>query len=508
VKPGTVIEYRYTHESTDYFSLYSFKFQEEIPVMRCTFRVEFPEYFDYKFVTGGDFHNIIYRYERRKISFGSSFMDGFEGSWTGSNIPAFREEPFSTGSEDYYSQIGFELSKINIPGYYFEDVSPTYPKLSELLMKRTDFGGYLSQSSAVKKKAEEIKAQGGSETEILRRIFTYISEYMMWNGSSHFTSTESMSKIYKEARGNSADINLMLLAMLRIAGLQADPVIFSTRENGMVNPVFAIIQRFNNVAVVASADGKQYIIDATDPLRPFNMLPLECLNGEGWLVRNSGGSWVDLTNGEHYSQAIDLDLALDENGVMTGKSTAIYESYDAWQVRKLCSLFGTETYRDYVQSDRSNLKISDLHLENLGNLEEPVIEKITFTIPDASHTNQTIIYLNPVVSDRVESNEFYADERISMIDLACCSVRKYSCTITIPDGWKVAELPQSVRLNLDGGGAVFSYDIKAEGRTIKLESEISFTTTTYFPEKYNSIRNFYSSIIRKQSEVVILTKEI
>ena len=59
-------------------------------------------------------------------------------------MPAYREEPFSTGSEDYYARLGFELSKIDIPGYYFEDVSPTYPKLSEKLLERTDFGGYLS----------------------------------------------------------------------------------------------------------------------------------------------------------------------------------------------------------------------------------------------------------------------------------------------------------------------------------------------------------------------------
>ena len=118
------------------------------------------------------------------------------------------------------------------------------------------------------------------------------------------------------------------------------------------------------------------------------------------------------------------------------------------------------------------------------------------------------MYLNPVVDGRTESNEFYAGERLSVIDLTCPAARKYSCSIRIPDGWTVAELPQSVNLRLDGGGGVFTYHISAEGGTIKLDSEISFSTVTFLPERYETIRNFWSAIISKQAEVVILKKEI
>jgi hypothetical protein len=508
VRPGTVIEYRYTLESPDYFSLYTLEFQHDIPVRRCNFQVDFPGYFEYKFVPGGDLSGIRYKGGQRQILFENRSVEGFTGTWTGNNIPAYREEPFSTGSEDFYARLGFELSKINIPGYYFEDISPTYPNLSEKLLERTDFGGYIAKNAVVRKKAEALKAGGGSETDLLRRIYSFLSEYMMWNGYSDFTSSAAMSKIFEDARGNAADINLMLLSMLRTAGIQADPVILSTREHGLVNPLFAIIRKFNHVVVSASADGKSYIIDATDPLRPFNMLPEECLNGQGWLVDLRGGSWVDLSNGEQHSEVVALEMELDEMGALTGKAHNIYESYDAWIVRKICSLQGTEAYRDYMQSVNSQWKISDLQLENLEALETPVIEKISLTIPDASDKADGIMYLNPFLCGRMESNDFYAEERISGIDLACPSVKKYRCTITIPEGWTVAELPLSINLRMDGGGAGFICNFTADGRKVKVDSEITFSTVTYLPERYLSIRKFYSEIIRKQSEVIILKKEI
>ena len=506
--PVQLIEYRYTLESPDYFSLYTLDFQHEIPVRRCNFQVEFPGYFEYKFIPGGDLSGIRYKSGQRLILFGNSTVEGFTGSWTGNNIPAYREEPFSTGSEDYYARLGFELSKINMPGYYFKEISPTYPRLSEKLMERTDFGEYIAKAGVVRSKAAELKAEGGSETDILRRIYSFISEFMMWTGYSDFTASAAMSKIFKDARGNAADINLMLLSMLRTAGIQADPVILSTREHGLVNPLFAVIRKFNHVVVSASADGKRYLIDATDPVRPFNMLPEECLNGQGWLVGLRDGSWVDMSNGEHHSEVVVLEMELDEMGALTGKADNIYESYDAWMVRKICSLQGVEAYRDYMQSVNSQWKISDLQLENLDDIEIPVIEKIRLTIPDASDQGNGIMYLNPFLCGRMESNDFYAEERISVIDLACPSVKKYTCTITIPEGWTVAELPLSINLPLDGGGAGFKCNFTADGRKVRVDSEISFSTVTFLPERYASIRKFYSEIIRKQSEVIILKKEI
>jgi len=87
-------------------------------------------------------------------------------------------------------------------------------------------------------------------------------------------------------------------------------------------------------------------------------------------------------------------------------------------------------------------------------------------------------------------------------------LRNISFKITISEGWSCCRTAQSGEICEYGGGGGFIYNITANGRDIRLDSEISLTTIRYLPEKYNSIRNFWSSIIRKQAEVVILKKEI
>ena len=144
----------------------------------------------------------------------------------------------------------------------------------------------------------------------------------------------TIKKIFNDEKGNAADVNLLLLAMLRSAGISSEPVILSTRENGILNPFFAIIQQFDYVAVIARADGDQYVIDATDPLRPFNMLPFYCLNGDGWALLGMNGSWVPVRNNERYQESINLEMNLKEDGSVTGHAVNSYESYDAFAVRK------------------------------------------------------------------------------------------------------------------------------------------------------------------------------
>lgn len=507
VRVGSVIEYKYTMQSPSYFSLYNMEFQKEIPVRVSGLKVEIPGYFEYKFIPRGSYSNVKYTKREQPVAFGGTTVEGFVGQWYAYNMPAARDEPFSTGSEDYYTSLGFELSKINFPGIFFEDISPTYPNLSKKLLERDDFGGFYQKNSFLKDKTDEIISGADSETEKLRRIYRFVAELMMWDGINDYTASGTLKKVFNDEKGNTADINLLLLAMLRSAGISSEPVILSTRENGILNPFFAILQQFDYVAVIARPDGDQYVIDATDPLRPFNMLPFYCLNGEGWALLGMNGSWVHVRNNERYQESINLEMNLKEDGSVTGHAVNSYESYDAFAVRKICRLEGTDAYTDFLRSVNNRWKISDLKLDNLDNNEEPVAETFNFSISDAADINGDFIYMIPVQYDKLESNPYYSEERISPVDLGCPSGQVCRYRITVPDDYEVQEMPLTFKTQLEGGGAEYSYTLSSDGRIITLETELNFKEFRFNPERYNAIRDFYARIIQKQSEVIILKRK-
>ncbi len=117
---------------------------------------------------------------------------------------------------------------------------------------------------------------------------------MKWNGYEEMLPDESFTKAHREKTASNAVINLMLVNMLRTAGVTADPLVLSTRENGQINPFVALPTELNYVVCIATIEGKDYLMDASDKFLPMGELPFKCLNGEGWLLSPNRGRWVKL----------------------------------------------------------------------------------------------------------------------------------------------------------------------------------------------------------------------
>ena len=114
----------------------------------------------------------------------------------------------------------------------------------------------------------------------------------------------------------------------------------------------------------------------------------------------------------------------------------------------------------------------------------------------------------PVQYDKLESNPYYSEERISPVDLGCPSEQVCRYRITVPDNYEVQETPLTFSTQLEGGGAEYRYTLSSDGRIITLETVLKFKEFRFNPEGYNAIRDFYARIIQKQSEVIILKRKL
>jgi hypothetical protein len=66
-----------------------------------------------------------------------------------------------------------------------------------------------------------------NQDEIILAILNYVKATVKWNDYYGFSCDDGVKTAYKNKLGNVAEINLMLTAMLRTAGLKANPVLVS-----------------------------------------------------------------------------------------------------------------------------------------------------------------------------------------------------------------------------------------------------------------------------------------
>ena len=96
--------------------------------------------------------------------------------------------------------------------------------------------------------------------------------------------------------GSNTEINLILINLLRDAGIKAYPLLVSTKDNGEVNTLYPFLQQFNDTMAFVALDDKNYTLNAADKYNPAYLVPYDVLNTQGFLVDENNSWWVMLSS--------------------------------------------------------------------------------------------------------------------------------------------------------------------------------------------------------------------
>jgi transglutaminase-like putative cysteine protease len=506
VHEGSVIEYSYIIRMTNssLYSLIPWKFQSDIPTVYSSISISYPEAFGYKSIISGSGNDVKYTISKSKSLIFGEMASVNNAIWSAKNMPAFKEEPYIKSKKEHITRLSFELGSIDFPGSYYEEISPTYSGLTTKLLDREDFGTALN--SNLKTVAEEITRGASDDRDKLKKIHTYLSSKILWDGSEDYTSSGSLKSILKKEKGSSADINMLLIAMLRSVNISADPIILSTRLNGSLNQYSAMLQQFNYLVAYVSIGDEFYLVDATDPLRPYYVLPFDCLNDAGRLISQYQSKFVSLRNHEKNSTSAKLNLVLDAGGNISGDLENSYQDYSAYNIRKIIKMESEEGYFDIIRSTSGNLTISDFKLENAKDPYSDLIEKCKVNVTNGAQVAGDQIILNPYISLTGTQNPFIVQERKFPVDFGCPQSSSYSLTLKIPEGYAVVEKPADLSYNEGGTDLKFDFKCVQNGNQLVISSSFIINKTLFQPSEYNSLRSFYSKLIQKQSELIVLKK--
>src|SRR5690606_27200670 len=122
------------------------------------------------------------------------------------------------------------------PGSPMKTYSTTWEDVSKGIYEVDSFGSELTRSNYFEDDLNKILSGVSTSEEKISRIFSFVVNKMSWNNYTGYYTNEGVKEAYKKGSGNVADINLMLVAMLRKANLNANPVLVSTKDHGM--PLF------------------------------------------------------------------------------------------------------------------------------------------------------------------------------------------------------------------------------------------------------------------------------
>ena len=168
----------------------------------------------------------------------------------------------------------------------------------------------------------------------MKAVFKYVKQHIKWNGIDGKYFFNGIKKALKEKKGNTADVNLTLVAMLRYAGLKANPVIISTKDN--LIPFFPTVDRLNYVIAYVTIGEEEYFLDATDEFSDINLLPLKDYNWQGILVDNTKMQWrlVSIDEPKIAESQYMVKIDLNDDGSIEGTSNSRFKNHNAYKFRQ------------------------------------------------------------------------------------------------------------------------------------------------------------------------------
>lgn len=524
VQEGSVVEYTYKIRSDFLVTLRTWQFQKSIPVLWSDYTVKAPEYFNYLTIASGYepfFINengresgTLMLNSKERAGNGRITMTNYESSnvdymintyhWVAKDMPAIREEKYITTTDDYALKMELQLASTQYPGSVIENILGTWEEIDQKLLAHSDFGKQFNRSNFFEDELAKVTAGLSDPKEKMIAIYQYVIDNFRWNGKKKYLAGDNLKKIFEQKEGTSAELNLLFIAMLKEAGLKANPVIMSTRDNGKIHYTYPILSKFNYVIAHVAINDKTYLLDGTNPLVNYDMLPPKCLNRRGRLISENNSRWVDIKPTDKFSTFTSAQFKISEKGELTGVVKISNGGYNGLVVRESLKNLGEEKYIEEFKTNFDNWDIKDFEINNMEKIAGPMDEVFNVTYRNST-PGTDILYLNPILI-KEEGNPFLVEKRKYPVDLASTIEQTYRSSYLLPEEYQVDEIPQPAIFTLPGNAARFHYQIQVSANIINVLSKISINKDLFLPEEYPHLRKFYSMIVAKQAEQLVLKK--
>jgi hypothetical protein len=511
LRKGSVLEYRYEMKSESAIDIPDWYFQKQYPVIWSEYTLSIPEWFDYLTYTRGYHPFYVNEEEPYNEIANNSWGGGFGYSGTKyhyimKDVPAIEAEPFMKAKVDYLAQIRFQLASYKFPTSARESVLNSWATVLEAINDSDNYGKRLKSSSLLKEKTND--AIEGTETELdkMIAIYDHVSSVMDWNENHRFYIEEDLDKIYKKGTGNGSEINLILTQMLKEAGINAKPVAISTTNNGEIIGIYPLDNQFNHTITKVVIDDKVYLLDAKNEKRPYTLLPSSAINGKGFVINeNNKIEWIDLKNNSDNRLVNFVNVSINEEGEITGNLQSKNYGYLGYLYKEILSQEDSvmsKEVEEVVFTNADNLKIDSVQVD------EETVNEFSYSVDFRLETDnsENVIYLNPMLIEAITENPFKKKTRTYPIDYDYTFNKRVIINFEIPEGWEIAEYPESrgYKLTKNAGGYVRLVQVSGNKLTVRYDYIIS--RKRLLPTEYDELRFMYDGIVKDNTERVVIKK--
>lgn len=504
-KAGSIIEYQYKLYIDDFTDIPTWYAQCKYPVLLSTFEVRLPDWFVFAFQQTGstpcqhtqDFAN--------STQFNTvETKDNFR--WE--NIPALpKDNEYLYCPSDFADKVTCEMKSVNIPGVIARTYSLEQVDVNKQLLDNPNFGGRLRQKNPLHKEMEEAGiAKIENVMDRAKATIELLKKKVRWNGGYSLTGT-SLPKVLKEGTGDNADLNFLLMSMLREVNVKCHPAVMSLRSRGRLPLTHSSLESLNTFCVTIFENENTYhFYDSSAEDGYFDVLPSNMNVERCIILYDKPGDWDNACPQKKlkYTRMSSITAQLSADGLLSGECTTNYYNNAVLSYRNAWNAKNDSTAFVASLAESKEMTINDFHLTGANEFSSTLSEQFTF---EKQLDGDDRFYLNPLIVNDFKTNSFTAEKSTMPVEFPYITSRMYNILITLPEGYQVEEAIAPLSVSLPEKAMSAQLIVNAREDAVEINCRFNVNRIFYAPEEYEGIKKLYNLLSSKCNEMIVISKK-
>ena len=368
----------------------------------------------------------------------------------------------------------------------------------------------IKPDKAIEDKVNELTKKLKSEEDKLKAIYNFCAQdirYVAVEYGQAGYEPHQAADIFKNKYGDCKDQAILLVTMLRLAGLEAYPVLIGTKEHYNLKEDFPA-GLFNHCIAAVKFKDKLIFMDPTAQTCSFGDLPSGDQARKVLLFKNDKYEIQDTPLYPAWHNRIEQKLYIKVNNdetILAKKDNFSFGTYD--QAQRYWLLYTPPeliqaALNEKIQDVSIGAKLVNYDIQNLNDLNKPVVLSYSFLGPEY-FTQAGFLRIMPQLC-AVDVSLVARAKRKYPIDFSILDSKAILLEFIIPDGFGVKYLPGDVAQ--DSPWLKFNVEYKVIDRKIYFKQETQLKKNSVAQSEYSEFKKLFEALAKKVKQRIILEK--
>jgi hypothetical protein len=420
--------------------------------------------------------------------------------------------------EEYMPPIDSVLYRV----YFYYKAQTTaqdfWTKVASRWSKDTDH--FAEPSRTLREAVAGIVAPTDSELDKAKKIYIAVQALDNTDYSREKTTTERKAlklksvvraeDVWKQKSGDSNDIALLYLAMLRAAGLKAWGLQVVNRGRAIFDPTYMDGDQFDDTLVILETGGNQILLDPGTKMCAFQTVSWQH-SDSGALRQSAQGAGFTKTPPQTY-QANSIgrtgDITIDEHGAITGYFNIVMKGEPALHWRQIAVENDTAELKKRFDDELQDIVPAgiDAHVDHFLAIDQPdnllmAIVKMKGSMGSAM--GQRLLLPGLFFESRGHLPFVKEEKRLEPVDMRFPESVTEQVTYHLPAGFSAEGAPQQTDVPWKGH-ALYVVKSQSSPGEVVVARELVRGFDMAKPDEYQDLRGFYQKVATGDEQEIVL----